>query len=245
MDNTFPVERGTETAIIGLLEPRGVGGLEKESLPVNIWAEHFSRKGFEVEEAEDESYDFSAHSDDARKGSQLFHNDKGTKVELHYDFESKEGRQSSRYVETIWENEIETMLDRVEDIYDAAEEFVYDGSLDNMTENMNDSRRDQLNNLQALNLRFGQLGEDIEEIAEKYYSGSIGSEIFESYAARFENAPEEDLKPNTGALTVSDREEERLSRNTEYLKTYLETVAELAVERHQLDTRAVAEREFV
>ncbi|MFB6144616.1 MAG: hypothetical protein ABEJ98_04870 [Candidatus Nanohaloarchaea archaeon] len=221
-----PVGRSGKGTRLDEFGPVKVDGLEKPALPAAILEEHGKRYGGEVEtDAGGNWRDVRAVLDD---GSREYHarETSSGKTQLRYSMQLDDIEFPERYVDKVWEDEIGTIKERVELVYEAALETAED-----MLPVMASEKRyggENNHELDALSAEIDRLGGDVDTIADNYYSEHIGdSKLLTSYGEALEQAPDFE-----GEITQQDSEEELQSRNPEYLKLYLQTVAELALEKY-------------
>lgn len=215
---------------IDVFGPVEVGGLEKPVLPVAILEEHAERyaekRDGEVETDGGNNWrDVEAVLDGGKREYKARETSSG-KTWLNYSMELDDIERPKPYVDKVWEDEIGTIKERVKLVYEAALE-----TADDMLPVMaREAKYGGPNNheLDALSAEIDRLGGDLETIAENYYSDRIGdSKLLTSYGEALEQAPD-----FGGEVTQLDSDDELESRNPEYLKLYLQTVAELAMERY-------------
>lgn len=205
--------------------PLNVGGLKKPVLPAAILEEHADRYGEVETDGGNNWRDVEAILSDGRRSYDARETSTG-KSTIHYKVEMEDIEHPEPYLDKIWEDEIGTIKERVELVYEAAVETASD-ILPVMAEEEKYGGPSN-HELEALSHEIDRLGGTIDEIAENYYDDEIGgSKLLTSYGEALEQAPEIE-----GEITRLDKEEERMNRNPEYLKLYLQTVAELAVEHY-------------
>lgn len=217
-----PNAKGIRIDEFGSIE---VGGLKKPVLPVSILEEHGKRYGETESDGGNNWRDVKAVLNEGEREYHARETSTG-KSTIRYSVQMEDIDHPEPYVDKIWEDEIGTIKDRVELVYEAAVE-----TADDMLPVMAQQERyggPNNHELEALSSELDRLGGDLDSIAENYYDEKIGdSKLLAGYGEALEQAPGIE-----GEITRLDREEEKMSRNPEYLKLYLQTVAELAVEHY-------------
>lgn len=221
-----PIGDSGKSTRIDDFEPVDVEGLQKPVLPVAILEEHAERYDGDVQT--DAGGNWSDVEAVLAGGEREYHarETSSGKTQIRYSMQLEDIEFPELYVDEVWGKEIGTIKQRVESVYEAAVETAEDI----IPVMASEGKYGTPNNheLEALSAEIERLGGDIETIAENYYNDEIGdSKLLTSYGEALEQAPDFE-----GEITQLDAEEELESRNPEYLKLYLQTVAELAIEKY-------------
>lgn len=204
-------------------------GMEKPALDIDTVYESFRRHGDKAKRVLGSSPDRKVDAGDENMGVRVSNDPVRGETNIEFSMElGPEIEDILAYTESVYEDRIEKLLAREQANYHAVTHYVHRVLPRRAEEN-------ESSELEILLEDLDRLGDDPNEIAEKYYSKEEGprpSELLISWAQRFEAKPYHD-KDSDFDMEMPLWKADKLDngeRNYSWLTEYLGLTTELALE---------------